>query len=230
MRCACVFLYNNGFRTHVLPKLCASVHLLSVHTCIVTNTNLLSLISALEGFLCWLWGSLFFSEGGRTSLVPVSGTVNTQTKIWFFYAAMWGVLEGREVTVFWHSSIADTVMQFTHHCYRMFLLTAQHRAVYYFTEESIPWLVSIRAHNKSHVPLLLTAGVLRSIGPLGWQGITTEVRRECMCAAPPKHKTPTHHLPHLLCINNTLFPVGKAAVRRHYSRLVKVRVWMSVRV
>lgn len=117
------------------------------------------------------------------------------------------------------------------HCHRMFIHTAR-RAVYYLTEEGIPWLVSIRARNKSHVPLLLTARVLQCIGPWGRQGITTEVRRECIRAAPPKHTTPTppptssilHYCP-------SFFPgsLSKVAVKRHYSQPVKVKIWMSVR-
>lgn len=117
--------------------------------------------------------------------------------------------KSKESKFFWYSSMGDTHSLHSflqaHHCYRMFLHTA-HREVYYLTEEGIPWLVSIRAHNKSHVPLLLTAWVLQSVGPWGWQGITTEVSRESAYAQPlPNAQHQHHHLPHLFCINATVF-------------------------
>lgn len=108
------------------------------------------------------------------------------------------------------------------HCYRMFLHTA-HRAVYYLTEEGIPWLASIRPHIMSHVPLLHTARVCQSIGPRGWQGIATEVKRACVQPLP---QTQPHHLPHLFCINcHSFFPgsLGKEVVRQHYSQAVKTK-------
>lgn len=97
------------------------------------------------------------------------------------------------------------------HCYRMLL----HAVVYYITEEDIPWLVSIRAHSKSHVPLLLTARVLQSRA----LGLIHKVRLlksgEHVCSSSQMHNT-------TYLIYSALMPkVGKVAVN-HYNQQVKV--------
>lgn len=50
------------------------------------------------------------------------------------------------------------LMSELHQCSSMHSHTAQ-RAFDYLREEDFPWLASIKAHNKSHVPLLLPARV-----------------------------------------------------------------------
>lgn len=75
-------------------------------------------------------------------------------------------LKGRKATFFWHSSVGDRVIQFTAPSLLQDVLPrSSHTAVYCLAEEGIPRLVPIRAHNKSHVPLLLAARGRRSIGP-----------------------------------------------------------------
>lgn len=94
-----------------------------MHTCIQTNTNILALISALEGVPLL---SVGLSKEDNPSLVPVSETLNTTAEISFSCAAMWGVQKGdcyllqlvippqkkgRKVMFFF--SVGDTVIQFT---------------------------------------------------------------------------------------------------------------------
>lgn len=62
-----------------------------MHTCIQTNTNILALISALEGVPLL---SVGLSKEDNPSLVPVSETLNTTAEISFSCAAMWGVQKG----------------------------------------------------------------------------------------------------------------------------------------
>lgn len=125
--------------------------------------------------------------------------------------------KGRKVTVFFFQWVTQWYSLLQTHCYRMFVHTA-HRAVYYLTEEGIPWLVSIRARYKSHVPLLLTARVRQSIGPWGWHGITTEVRRAYVQPLPNTQHTTPPTTSYIL----QFFPGSLS------EPAVKLKIWMSV--